>query len=180
MGKDSIGLITYHSAYNFGSALQAFATQYILERLGHEVKIIDYRTPSQTLWYTKDITIKKGKRSLIEAPFFLRIWRSRRRRARKFEAFMSDKMNLTARTLTCFKDFKDVSYPILISGSDQVWNYKCGEFRFEPWDAIRPYFLDFGSPKKRIAYASSFGVPTEKYVMECTPYLDRDDSLSTR
>lgn len=180
MGKDTIGLITYHAAYNFGSVLQAYATQYTLQKLGYQVEIIDYRTPSQTLWYTQDITLKKGKRSLIEAPFFLRVWRARKRRARKFEVFMSEKMNLTPKTHTCFDDFKDLSYPILISGSDQVWNFKCGEFRFEPWDAIRPYFLDFGNPKKRIAYASSFGMPTEEYVRKCAPYLEHYDSLSTR
>ena len=29
--KKKIGIITYHSAYNFGSVLQAYATQQILE-----------------------------------------------------------------------------------------------------------------------------------------------------
>lgn len=180
MSKEKIGLITYHAAYNFGSVLQAYATQYSIEKLGYEVEIIDYRTPSQTLWYTRDITLKKGKRSLIEAPFFLRIWGARKRRVQKFEAFISEKMNLTPETLTHFEDFKDLSYTTLVSGSDQIWNYGCGEFRFEPWDAIRPYFLDFGNPQKRIAYASSFGIPTENYVKQCAKYLERYEFLSTR
>lgn len=178
--KPKIGLITYHSAYNFGSVLQAYATQHTLEALGYEVDMIDYRTPSQTLWYTSDITTKKGLRSLIEAPFFLRVHGKRRRRAEKFEAFMSSMMNLTPQRLTRYEDFASISYPILVSGSDQVWNYACGEFRFEPWDAIRPYFLDFGNPLKRVAYASSFGTPTEEYVKKCAPYLRHYDSLSTR
>lgn len=37
-----VGLITYHSAYNFGSVLQAYATQEIITKLGHRVEIINY------------------------------------------------------------------------------------------------------------------------------------------
>ena len=37
-----IDIITMHGVYNYGSALQTYATITYLERKGHEVEIIDY------------------------------------------------------------------------------------------------------------------------------------------
>lgn len=178
--KGKVGLITYHAAYNFGSVLQAYATQKKIEDIGFEVEIIDYRTPSQTLWYTKDVTIKKGIKNLIKSPIFLRIKQARKERAEKFDMFIETMMNLSKDRFTKFADFNSLSYPILVSGSDQVWNIGCGEFRNEPSDAIRPYFLDFGKPEKRIAYASSFGTPTPLQVKRFIPFLKKYDYISTR
>ena len=42
-----IGLITYHSAYNFGSVLQAYAMQeYLKSEIGN-CEIINYRTKNR-------------------------------------------------------------------------------------------------------------------------------------
>ena len=57
--KKKIGIITYHSAYNFGSVLQAYATQKILETLGYEATILNYRMKSQYEYYSI-IHIKQG------------------------------------------------------------------------------------------------------------------------
>ena len=46
-----IGLITYHSAYNFGSVLQAYAMQeYLKSEIGN-CEIINYRTKEQRRVY---------------------------------------------------------------------------------------------------------------------------------
>ena len=45
-----IAVITLHRVYNYGSALQAYATQKYLEKRGHNVRIIDYITPQRTKW----------------------------------------------------------------------------------------------------------------------------------
>ena len=39
-----IGTITFHCAYNFGSALQTYALRKYLTNLGHDVHVIDYRS----------------------------------------------------------------------------------------------------------------------------------------
>lgn len=39
-----IGTITFHCAYNFGSALQTYALRKYLTDLGHDVHVIDYRS----------------------------------------------------------------------------------------------------------------------------------------
>ena len=178
--KERVGLITYHAAYNFGSVLQAYATQKTIEDMGYEVEVIDYRTNSQVLWYTQDVSIKKGWRNLLHAPEFWAIKKHRVTRIAKFEKFINGKMNLTSKRFTRFEDFKGVEYDILVSGSDQVWNIGCGEFRYEPFDAIRPYFLDFGNPRKRIAYASSFGPASVLVVKPFVQYLKQYDAISTR
>ena len=38
-----IGIITFHWATNYGAVLQAYALQSFLTKLGHDVKIIDYK-----------------------------------------------------------------------------------------------------------------------------------------
>lgn len=52
-----IGLITYHAAHNYGSFLQAFATQEKLKTYGYDVEIINYRTREQkiSIRYTNGI-----------------------------------------------------------------------------------------------------------------------------
>ena len=37
-----IGIMTYHAAHNFGSVLQAYATQKLLNELGYSNEIINY------------------------------------------------------------------------------------------------------------------------------------------
>ena len=47
-----IGIITFHSAYNYGSVLQAFATQTFIKKLGSENEIINYRLDEQRRVYS--------------------------------------------------------------------------------------------------------------------------------
>ena len=42
----SVGLITMHRVVNYGSFLQAYATQRLIESLGHKCEIIDYIFPN--------------------------------------------------------------------------------------------------------------------------------------
>lgn len=46
-----IGIMTFHAAHNFGSVLQAFATQQTLDRLGYKNEIINYRLINQIEFY---------------------------------------------------------------------------------------------------------------------------------
>lgn len=177
-----VGLITYHAAYNFGSVLQAYGTIRTIEKLGFQVETIDYRTPSQTFWYQTDFSHKKGLRSMIDNWGFQFIRSARKERARKFEEFIDRFLNPTSQRYTCYDQIRDAKfhYDILVSGSDQVWNFGCGEFKYEPQEAILPYFLDFGKPQKRVAYASSFGNQTLRNIRKYKNRLCSYDSLSTR
>lgn len=49
-----IGILTFHSSYNFGANLQALGLQSTVQALGGEVEIIDYREPHKLGWYEKN------------------------------------------------------------------------------------------------------------------------------
>ena len=48
-----IGIITYHSAHNYGAVLQAFALQEYLQKQGHDVQIINYKIKEIENYYKK-------------------------------------------------------------------------------------------------------------------------------
>lgn len=45
--KRTVGLITIHGIENFGSLLQAYATQRTIESLGYKCEIINYKYPNE-------------------------------------------------------------------------------------------------------------------------------------
>lgn len=55
---ERIAVITLHRTANYGSVLQALATQTVLERMGYEVEVVDY--------YPERSTIKSMLRGLKE------------------------------------------------------------------------------------------------------------------
>ena len=50
-----IGIITYHWLYNFGANLQILATVKYLQKLGHEVCVLNYRPPELVEKYQKTV-----------------------------------------------------------------------------------------------------------------------------
>ena len=48
----NIGLITFHGSHNYGSVLQAYATQKLLEEKGDHCEIINFRMKSQLDYYS--------------------------------------------------------------------------------------------------------------------------------
>ena len=59
-----IGLITIYQVPNFGSVLQTYATQILLEELGIECKIINYRYPNEWHW-SQGLPKPRGWKSLL-------------------------------------------------------------------------------------------------------------------
>ena len=51
--KDKVGILTWHYYFNFGSSLQAFALQKLIEGLGYDVRIVNYRNPllGKRIWW---------------------------------------------------------------------------------------------------------------------------------
>ena len=46
MNKKRIGILTMHRVQNYGSALQAYALQEYINRLGYDAELIDYIFPN--------------------------------------------------------------------------------------------------------------------------------------
>ena len=57
-----VGIVTMHKVVNYGSALQAWATQEVIRRLGYDVLIIDYVYPNA--FHIKDKKKKSARKEL--------------------------------------------------------------------------------------------------------------------
>ena len=127
-----IGVITIHSDYNYGAFLQAYALIYILRKNGYFAEIIDYRK------------IPNHPRN-DSFPFNLIIKLLNHKREQRYNTFIKPMVGVhTYRTLNeIMNNFKE-NYDILISGSDQIWNPRCGGLV----NKLNPaYFLAFVSNK---------------------------------
>ncbi len=119
-----VGIITMHKVINYGSFLQAYATQYIVEKLGYECEIIDYRFPNE--WHFKrGITGTRGVKKYISNIVHKFGIKSGHRKKIKLNKAIDKYLNLS-------KPYNNPSeikkkppiYDIYITGSDQTWNPK--------------------------------------------------------
>lgn len=147
--QKKIGIITMHRINNYGSVLQAFALQYIIEKMGFDVQLIDYNYPN-IFQYTRGVALPKNdwKAKVIKSMSWLHPYN---RYDYKFQDFRNRYFKLSP----YYKDFdvihqKAISYDLYITGSDQVWNPK-----FTKGDTT--FLLDFAEKNaNKISYASSF------------------------
>jgi len=169
-----VSIITLHKVFNFGSVLQAYATQLFFERLGYETEVIDYVTES---WQNKALF----KRRAFENGFLkdninylLRIF-SVLIKKKTIWGFLKKNVHMTS-TYNSLEELKNASLQsdVFCTGSDQVWNSDYCKMN-------QAFFLQFANKEaKRISFAASIGKtnisPEEKSVMK--EYL-KDYSLIT-
>ena len=149
-----IGILTFHSQLNYGGVLQCWALQTALEKIGHDVVVIDrwfddwrnihdmvYDRMGRRQW------VKFWIRSLLglgDMNPWLRVQRTKR--------FIKRHLHLTPYHFINWKAApKDLGVDMLVVGSDQVWH--CGD-----WGDPRAYLLDGAPQIPAIAYAASFGM----------------------
>lgn len=149
-----VGIVTLHRVFNYGSVLQAYATQRVLEKMGHQPVIIDYVMPHTTTYEIWKQRPQQIQGALKTGAYYTAKLASLLLKKRTFGRFIKKHLVLT--------DKKYVGYAALsknppfadafVTGSDQVWNsyYNRG--------IDYAMFLGF-APKScpKIAYASSFG-----------------------
>ena len=117
----TICLLTMHRVYNYGSILQAYATQSVLTSLGYQCKIIDYQYPNKIHPNDNDkisLLMKFLKWCLQVKQGF-----PERKKEKKFQAFYRKYLNLTTYYPT--KESLERNPPegdVYIVGSDQTWN----------------------------------------------------------
>ncbi len=183
-----IGIITILKTNNYGAELQAYATQAILNKLGYNAEIIDYlfyKNPkAKKTRLSKPSFNHSLKKKLIEViyPLLLdlkAVFKSKSLETRnmRFEEFHKENTILseTYRTMDELYSAKK-DYDVYMVGSDQVWNPGI-------YSSLLPYMLSFAPEgKKRISYASSFGVShiQEEYQWLYKKYLTEFASISVR
>lgn len=119
-----IGILTFHSAHNFGAMLQAYALQEQIKMNGHEVWIINYRPnymskkrPALQKWmFTHGRALDTIKR-------YFSITRKEQKSYDKYENFVNSYMNLTE-TCQTYIELSGIcnKFDCIVLGSDQIWN----------------------------------------------------------
>lgn len=153
MQKQSVGLLTFHGAHNFGSVLQTYASCKVLQNMGYEVEVINMRNQAQKDAYRIFKPFRLTVGSFIRNAFIAMNYCSFRKRANNFERFINNVLPTTDREFIDGADVKAHAkkYDIYYTGSDQVWNPACQDFE-------SAYYLDFTTPEsRRVAYAPSLG-----------------------
>ena len=146
--KDKVGILTWHYYFNFGSSLQAFALQKLIEGLGYDVSIINYRDPrlDKRVWW-KDIArrvlrntiglLSPRIRSKYSVPNALRFQERYLRQTNRFERPES-------------LPFWIRGYRSLVYGADQIW---------AP-NVYKPIYMGAYVPDgvRKVSYAASVGL----------------------
>ena len=175
----NIGLITYHSAYNFGSVLQAYATQNIIEQLNNKCEVINYRTNEQKRVYSIfkwDQGIKSIAKNILKIPSY----KKSKVRELQYEDFIKKYLNCTDEC-TEPEDVYSLwnKYDVVVSGSDQIWNKRSNELKYVSWNYMMPYLL-VGFKGKKVSYASSPTTMTNEELEKIVSYIREFDSVSFR
>lgn len=153
-----VAILTRHAIANYGSLLQAFATEEIFRDLNTTPVIVDYIRPDETPENTTKVLLSKSQRwnknALTKAIYYIVQHPDHVIYGKKFRKFQKQWLSLTKRTYSSGEELKKskLTADIFCTGSDQVWG-NIGTDRYDP-----VYFLDFVSePRKKISLAASLG-----------------------
>ena len=151
-----IALLTFHTAANYGAALQAYALQKYLLDKGFDCEYINYVNESRRHEYDMMFhiwdSLRHGK--LISAVAyclgspFMALRKIRFNRFYEKNLKVTETVYRTSQEATVLND----DYDYFVVGSDQVWNPVCN-------GDDSAFLLDFVKDgNKRVSYSSSFGV----------------------
>lgn len=175
-----IAILTLPLHTNYGGILQAYALQTVLERMGHEVKVLSpppYKP--RPIWIMPLVYVKRASEKIFhneDIPIFI----PREDYSRKnTEQFISSHIN--RHTVSRWEELKGL-FDVYIVGSDQIWRPKYADM----FSGITNAFLEFASNWQitRIAYAPSFGTKEWEYSTEqttiCRNLIQLFDKVSVR
>lgn len=173
-----IAILTLPLHTNYGGILQCYALQTVLQRMGHDVKVLTKLQYGTSYYWIYPLAVCKRmlKRyilrkdvDILRAPHEIR-----RKNTDRFIRKYINKYKFRNWTSDITKGFDAI-----VVGSDQIW-------RPEYFQPIECAFLSFlgDSKLKCISYAASFGVDYCAYTTEqlavCSPLLKRFDAVSVR
>lgn len=176
-----IGILTYHSGYNYGACLQAFALQTTLKKLGYDSEIINFESDkfvaSREMFSRRPRRMKEIIKNITRIPY----WKSLHERERMFDSFTTDVLKATPRYRTEAEVIEHATdYDCIICGSDQIWNIS----KEHDAPAATPlFFLNFPKQQRRVAYAASFASFVKiahLHEDEFMPWLKLFDHISVR
>ena len=182
-----VGIVSCYFKHNYGSMLQAYATQQILDNFGIENETInvdeniDFANGKKKYYISQmtNFTFIKSKLGMIK----LKIDKKINKQLGKNISIRDAKYNEFERNFKLTKPFKTykelneqcVSYSNVVVGSDQLWL---------PVNVVADYYTLNWVPDSvnKISLATSFGVSRipDKYKKAYSDFLNRIDNLSVR
>ena len=161
-----IGILTFPTAINYGTALQAAALGKVSEAENNTIGFLDHRCPlidstNSVFDFKNVLDLKYTLAHLINLSVALK-------RRERFKQFRNKYIPLAADS--------PEDFDIVVAGSDQIWNYNLTGDDFY-------YFLDYQkNNSKKASYAGSFGLSQieEKYHSKIAELLSDFDYLSVR
>lgn len=147
------GILTFHRAYNYGSALQAYALNRVLNDEAGTAETIDFRNVCQDELYTI-FNHGKSPKDLVRNFLSLIKYRQLKQKKKSFDDFINNEIKLSGLTTYDRRELEELNdqYDYFVCGSDQIWNVFCSDFS-------EVYLLDFVNDKSKcISYAASIGI----------------------
>lgn len=184
-----VGILTLPLHANYGGILQAYALQTILERMGHEVVVIQNDYDGIRRFPATKLPLIWGKRILRKiqgssSPVFLE-WKKKRElpvETQYVQQFINH--NIHIYKVEDLTSIPNGEFDAIVVGSDQIWRRS---YTRRIWKTdIQNAFLLFASEWKikRVAYAASFGIDrwdySAKETSECATLAKRFDGISVR
>lgn len=171
--------ITMHAVNNYGSVLQALATERIFQGLGYEVETLDYIQEGLQMDTIMKIIKNGGPGWKIKfKQIVLLLFSQTNDNKKTFDDFRNKYLHLSGRKYISEKElFQDIpKADIYCTGSDQTWNTTLH-------GVSKAYFLAFPPDgKKRVSFAASFGIEklSHKDEKEVKNYLSKYSAISVR
>lgn len=185
--EKKVGIVSCYFKHNYGSMLQAYATQKILDNMeipNETINIdenIDFANGKKKYYMSQltNIPFIKSKLGMIKLKFDKKINKDLGNniqiRDNKYKEF--EKNFKLTKPYKTYKELSEqcVNYSDVIVGSDQLWL---------PVNVVADYYTLNWVPDNvnKISYATSFGVSTvpDKYKNDYKKFLNRINYLSTR
>lgn len=178
--KIKVALLSFHNAYNYGAAMQAYGLQEAIQEMGVDAEYINYVNSHRQYIYDTLYQVKVAirEKKIIRALRLLAGSGFIYARGKKFKDFYDLHLKKTDKVYHNSSEASELNglYDKYIVGSDQVWN--CNN---NGGDAA--YLLDFvANSDQKISYASSFGMSDipEKYISMYTNALKGIGRIAVR
>lgn len=150
-----VAVVTWFDNPNYGSVLQAYALQKVLQLMGYDSEFVDCAPDRHNISH-KLFRLAKDVAILTFRP---RTYRSRK----TIYTFAKNNLHVSVpyQTFAQLTQEAEQRYMAAICGSDQIWSNNAG------W--VNPlYYLTFIDQNKRIAYAPSIGYNRMPEELGCT------------
>ncbi len=174
-----VAILTLPLHINFGGILQCYALQTVLERMEHEVFVLNTDFEKIDCKTRMELSIKRVIKTILRREHKFYGWKTEREITRmNTQAFINKyihEWNVTDLLL-----LQENYFDAIVVGSDQIWR----PLYYQPITNAYLKFAKDWTSIKRVAYAASFGTDSWEYTQqetdECASLLKLFDSVSVR